>query len=429
MAGTFMRSVESLLRRRIWFACASIFLAGACARVALLALMHWHPQVEFFEMERIARNLAETGTLGNPYSVPTGPSAHHAPFYPLLLSLIYRGLGYGRGAAVATAAMNMVFACATAALLPLLARAAGLPVSVGVAAGALTAVPAHILKEVCWETAMNGLVLLACTFLAIAWLRKAAPNWTPRSVGMGVLMGFAMIATPPVLCVLLAFAAFIVVASLWRRKIWLCFQAALLLAGAAVGVSPWIARNYIQLGAPAFVRDNYPLEFSLSNHDGVYALAQYNVLVGYPNNAQVMRHPESNPAEARLVRQMGEIAYQHARLQEALRWCSSHKAVFARLTMERFFLFWCTVGSTQVYKSLLIGLLRIAGLWGAVLMLRPWDASRAALFAIVLAYPLPYYLIQIDTRYEYPMDWCMFLFAAYAGYRAMRHYAPRPAGV
>jgi hypothetical protein len=46
-------------------------------------------------MERVARNLAEIGTLGNPYLVPTGPSAHHAPFYPLLLSLIYRGVYSG----------------------------------------------------------------------------------------------------------------------------------------------------------------------------------------------------------------------------------------------------------------------------------------------------------------------------------------------
>ena len=75
---------------------------------------------------------------------------------------------------------------------------------------------------------MNGLVLLACTFLAIAWLRKAAPNGTLRSLGIGALMGLAMIATPPILCVLLAFAAFIVVAALRRRKIWLCFQTAVL---------------------------------------------------------------------------------------------------------------------------------------------------------------------------------------------------------
>jgi len=417
-----MTTVERLTPGRLRLVCGALFLIAMCARVAALALAHWRPQVEFAEMELVARNLAETGTLGNPYSLPTGPSAHHAPFYPLLLSLIYRGLGYGRGAAIATAAMNLGFASATVALLPLLVRAIGLPVSVGVAAGLLDAVPFRIIREVRWEAAMNALILLLCTLLAIAWLGRAAPNRTPRSFGIGAVFGLALIAMPMYLCILAAFATLVAIHAVRQRRMWLGAQAAVLLAGAAAGVSPWIVRNYVELGAPIFVRDNYPLELSLSNRDGAYAQAQYNFAVGFPNNFQILRHPWSSQAEARRVQQMGEAAYEHARLEETLEWCRRRTGAFLRLTAERFFVFWFTIGETQVYKSIFLALLRAVGLWGAVLMLRPWDPNRMALYAVLLGYPLPYYFIQIDTRYEYPLDWCMYLLVAYAGYRAARRY-------
>src|SRR5271157_6520169 len=50
---------------------------------------------QFNEMEKIARSLAEDNVFGNPYALPTGPTAHHAPIYPFLLSLIFRMFGYG----------------------------------------------------------------------------------------------------------------------------------------------------------------------------------------------------------------------------------------------------------------------------------------------------------------------------------------------
>lgn len=403
---------------RLVLVCSLIFLAALSMRVVLLALMHFEPRIEFEEMERMARSLAETGSLANPYSLPTGASAHHAPLYPFLLSLIFRWLGYGRGAALAMLGMNLVFAAAQCALLPALATKGGLPVSVGVFAGAFAAIPFRILREVRWEKTMSGLILVLCTFFVLHWIQSLKTDGFRVSVVTGLLLGLAMIAMPTYLPVLLAVAGAVILRSILAQKGRLLQQAVILLLGAAIGVSPWIVRNYLQFRTFVFVRSNYPLELSVSNHDGAYPLASDNYSIGYPNNFITLRHPGPNQTEARLVQQLGEIAYERTRLAEVLQWCSQNKGQFIRLTVQRFFLFWFPVGGgAQPLKAWLLAGVTMAGLFGAVLMqIRRTCDLRIPLLGVLIGYPLPYYLIQIDTGYRYPIDWCIYLLAAYLVY-------------
>ena len=51
---------------------------------------HQYRDLERFELERISLSLATTGVFGNPYAVPTGPSAHVSPGYALILAGIFR---------------------------------------------------------------------------------------------------------------------------------------------------------------------------------------------------------------------------------------------------------------------------------------------------------------------------------------------------
>jgi hypothetical protein len=411
---------------RLALICSLIFLAALSARVLLLMLMHLEPHIEFEEMERMARSLAETGSLANPYSLPTGPSAHHAPLYPFLLSLIFRWLGYGRGAALAMLGMNMVFASAQYALLPALAAKGGMPVSVGVLAGVFGAIPFRILREVSWEKTMNGLILLLCTFVALHWIRSLKTDGFKVSVVAGLFFGLAMIATPMYLPVLLISASAVILHGILLRKARLFQQTAVLLLCASIGVSPWVVRNYLQFRTFVFVRSNYPLELSVSNHDGAYPLASDNYAIGYPNNFITLRHPGPNQREARLVQQLGEIAYNRTRLAEALRWCRQNKGQFIGLTVQRFFLFWFPVGGTQPLKALLLAGVSMAGLIGAALMqIRKNSDLRIPLLALMIGYPLPYYLIQIDTGYRYALDWCIYLLAAYLANAAGQGYLAR----
>ncbi|HZU26735.1 MAG TPA: hypothetical protein VFA04_14515, partial [Bryobacteraceae bacterium] len=89
-------------------------------------------QFDFAEMEKIARSLAEQNQFANPYKIDTGPTAHHAPVYPFLLSLVFRAFGYGATARMAQVSMNLVFISVALSLLPLLARNGGLPGATGI---------------------------------------------------------------------------------------------------------------------------------------------------------------------------------------------------------------------------------------------------------------------------------------------------------
>ena len=47
------------------------------------------PNVDRIEVSRIAESIAWQGKFADPYMIPTGPTAHNAPIYPFLLSLVY----------------------------------------------------------------------------------------------------------------------------------------------------------------------------------------------------------------------------------------------------------------------------------------------------------------------------------------------------
>src|SRR5262245_23984441 len=49
-----------------------------------------------FEMVTVAKTFARTGQIANAYMIlPTGPTAHVAPAYPVLLGYVYRVFGDG----------------------------------------------------------------------------------------------------------------------------------------------------------------------------------------------------------------------------------------------------------------------------------------------------------------------------------------------
>jgi hypothetical protein len=71
--------------------CRSLFRAGAVLRLAILCgtcIWRYHDRTA---MVSVARTLARTGQIANAYmALPTGPTAHETPIYPILLNTIYR---------------------------------------------------------------------------------------------------------------------------------------------------------------------------------------------------------------------------------------------------------------------------------------------------------------------------------------------------
>ena len=59
------------------------------------------------EVVHVARSLAAKGTFADPFYTRTGPTAHVAPVYPYLYSLVLRALGTGYAALVVLWACNV----------------------------------------------------------------------------------------------------------------------------------------------------------------------------------------------------------------------------------------------------------------------------------------------------------------------------------
>ncbi len=393
--------------------CLAIFAIGLGARLALLGLLGYQPRVEFAEIEKLAVNLAESGTLGNPYYLPTGPSAHHAPVYPMLLAGIFRLWGYGASGAWAMCLMDLSFASLQYAMLPLLARSARLavlPAALAALVGA--AVPFRVLTEARWGTTLVAVATIVAVMVSIRWSRDGLPSYA-RSIAAGGAWGLCLLTAPALL------PMFLLLVVWWalsppdgHRRTWLPRLAVLMLASAVV-LTPWTIRNYQALGGVVFVRSNFGIEFSVSNHDAAHAQARDNYLIGYPNNYFHENHPWSSRAHAQRVQRLGERAYNRERLAEAIAWCRDQPGQFLTLTARRFWLFWAMPSINQRYKDVLLQPITVLGLVGLVILWRRDRQVGAVFGSLFIGYPLVYYVVQTGSRYRYAIEWALLLLAAY----------------
>src|SRR5208283_3329804 len=95
-----------------------IFLVAAAMRLCLIFVFH-HYEIGRKESLRIAISLARHGEFADPYSLPTGPTAHTAPLYPALASALYRMWGDTQDADYARVTLNTLAASAEYALIPM----------------------------------------------------------------------------------------------------------------------------------------------------------------------------------------------------------------------------------------------------------------------------------------------------------------------
>jgi hypothetical protein len=191
----------------------------------------------------------------------------------------------------------------------------------------------------------------------------------------------------------------------WKPALW---------AAAICGLTvlPWCVRNYLQLGGFAFVRDNLPIELHVSNNDFASPLSQDNIRE-VPGNFFHNMHPYSSTTEALLVAEKGELAYNHEKLKETLAWIETHPRKFVVLTGTRMVDYWI-LPSTVPIKGLAWLPVELLAIWGLVILFKEDAPVGWVLLAIWTGFPLVYYLVQVDSRYHYPLDWSTFFLAAVA---------------
>src|SRR5581483_2549642 len=72
-----------------------LFTLAFLVRFAVIVYFRPYHDLGRYELERTAIALANTGVYGNPYAVPTGPTAHVSAGYTLILATLFHLFGTG----------------------------------------------------------------------------------------------------------------------------------------------------------------------------------------------------------------------------------------------------------------------------------------------------------------------------------------------
>ena len=359
------------------------------------------------EVPAAALALYERGELADPYTLPTGPTAHMPPFQPALMAAIYLLLGPTLAAGYATWLIAVGFYGIMYGMLPWLASRLGLRPEAGFVGGLVGALIPR------WPGFAEALAAVAIGLMLAAFLRR----WETRrgtsrgSFVLGLAIGVSFHVTPSLLPVALGLVTFEL---LWlqepQRRRW----AALTLLGMTLACVPWTWRNYTSLGGLLFIRSNFGLELRMGNHEGAGLTLEQSVRGG------TERHPGSSEEEARKVQQFGELQYMRQAGREAVEWIRSHPATFLRLTGMRIVQFWFGPVDDRPFAIWisLVTLLSAVGAWRALPLLSV--PQRVAILIPLVTYPLVYYLVGFEARYREPMDGLSLLLAATAFFAPFR---------
>jgi hypothetical protein len=385
-----------------------LFLLSLVVRVAIIVHFRPYHDLARYELERTAISLVQTGVYGNPYALPTGPTAHVSPGYTLILAALFRLFGMGTTAEIIKELLASAVTCIAIALLPALAARLSLDRRAGFFAGLIMALyPARPMVEIDgdWEAPYMALALMLIAALATSIWRNRDVDFR-RAAIHGLLWGICLLFVSALLPL---FAAFVIFDAFWRRNE---LQRrvgyfALELAVAAACLAPWIIRNEMVLGSPIVTRTNTGIELRISNNASAVADQRVNALNGLFDRY----HPLQSPAEAMKVRELGEVEYNRLAMQEAKAWIREHPQRFLGLTLGRIRLFWFYVDPTSRVKTAFLWACSAIGFAGLIVALVNKPMAGIILGTIALVYPIPNYLVHVGLRQSYPVEWLLLLLA------------------
>ncbi|MGH7694208.1 MAG: hypothetical protein ACRENH_04475 [Gemmatimonadaceae bacterium] len=391
-----------------------LFGAAFLPRLVLVLREPQSGETFFDEPGMVAYSLSHGEGFSNPYAGPTGPSAHVAPFVPLLLAFFIKVFGNTDAAWLASRVVACAVVAFHAALLPTISERVGLGRIAGILAGLVAALPLFLWLET------NGrfetpYLLLATTLLVTITAYWLAPSQPERSVGkwawLGLGWGLGVLLTPTLLPVMLALLALGTLPALSAGKRLRLRQGGAVLGGALLVFMPYSIERSVRLGAPVLVRSNFGLELFLSNNDAAHP----RFLDNMADTAVMKRHhPLLRRREAIRVRSMGEGAYHTMMRQRATDWIASHPQRFASLTGGRIAEFWFPTANRFVKTAYLYGLTVFGVGWLLVVAFTRSDPRRSLArfwLSAVIAFSLIHYVIQADVRYRYPLQGLLLLAA------------------
>ena len=227
-------------------ALAVILVAGLALRVGY-AWNQYDPEVlDARAYARIARSIDEDGAFaqrGDFAPSDVQPASNYSPGLPLAVGGLYRLTGgvdtrLARVVLALVASLSVLFAY-------LIGRRLSGPAAGLIGAAALAVYPAFLEYGGMLMTEPLGATLISGSVLAM--LRAADAPGAARWLGPGLLLGATAMVRPEYLAIALLLAAAVFARGARRDRGPALANAAALLAGVAIVVAPWTARNLIVL--------------------------------------------------------------------------------------------------------------------------------------------------------------------------------------
>jgi len=360
------------------------------------------PPPEYNEQVRMARYLCH----GRGFVCPVGPerddpSSWYSPGFITLVALIFRACGEATPLSwAAIRLMNLGFQAAALGIWFAIARRL-----LGRRAAAATALllifspPLVYESRGIWDTHLLLLAGAAGTaFFTFVPVRRHV-----AAAASGVLCGLIAYVNP---CLTLCYPVW----WFWNRGLHrgkpVIARNGLGLAAAAVlaflaTIAPWTLRNRAVFGDWFYMRGNLGMELWV----GAAPWSEGSIIS--VDNERV--HPVFDDVEARRMVEMGEYAYFQACKSEALGWWKNEPRRMAGLTLNRIKWFWFgrypAVQSLHAKTVKLFGvtLIGAGGIVGGLVLL--WRRRRVWVIpAMVLVFPIPYYLTITAVRYRAPIE-------------------------
>lgn len=357
-----------------------------------------------FEMVSIANNFAEHGSFGHPFEVQdTGATAVEPPIYPLAVGSLVRVVRNPAAVLLLVAFANVIVNAFVAAWLPrasLLFMSSPVP---GAVASLLWLCSVRLMPA--WDTSYTVAGLLLFCLLS--------PRWSQRLSGAP----FALLGGTIVGLLFLLNNSSIMVSMPWM--VWLAYhrgmpvrravlQTGMVCISFAAVISPWILRNYLVLGAPV-LRTNLGMTAHASLNDCAEPLLEQELASG----CYGATHPNVSKAEAHLLATLGEVKYDRRASQIAANWIRENPRRFQHLVGQRFREFWFPRSGKTQLEIVIIWLATALSIPGLALMIFRREPIALFFTAVLLVYPLMYYIVVSDVRYRYPILWVTYLCAAY----------------
>ncbi len=372
-------------------------LAFTLRALVVLAVLMRYPRGWFFqrgiEMGLLADSLVHGEGLSSPFGGSTGPTAFIAPGYPLLVAGVFRLFGsYTPASAAAIITFQSLLNLLTIWLILYVARElSGLRAAWISGLFWACSLPLIWMPTIFWDTCFSACAVLGFVAMALRWRGRVSGRF---ALITGAACGIAGLINPALLPVLFCVVAWLALQSNAKTRLRLKH---LLLSTVtfAVVFSPWPLRNARVFHTFIPLRTTVGFEVWMGNRPGSTGYLDESVF------------PMYNKRELSTYIVQGEVAYTDGKSRLAKQYIALHPSTFLRLTSWRILRFWMGTGNQGgsplfALHACLTTVFGLCGLWG---VFRRGLGRVGWLFvAMLLVFPLPYYITHAEFRYRLVID-------------------------